>query len=52
MEFLGEFEKQMKDFLISVKEYQKNKYVMPEGDRLEINNILKSWITEKNYSLD
>ena len=47
-----EFEKQMNEFLISVKEYQKNKYVMPEGDRLEINNILNSWMAEKNYSLD
>jgi hypothetical protein len=52
VEFLDEFEKQIDGFLISVKEYQKNKYLMPEGDKLEINNILKSWMTEKNYSLD
>ncbi|NOQ28094.1 MAG: hypothetical protein GQ564_22250 [Bacteroidales bacterium] len=52
VEFSDEFEKQIGEFLISVKEYQKNKYSMPEGDRLEINNILSSWMTEKNYSLD
>jgi omega-hydroxy-beta-dihydromenaquinone-9 sulfotransferase len=51
VEFSEEFEKQISDFLISVKEYQKNKYTMPEGDKLEINNILKSWMAEKDYSL-
>ncbi|MDA3953401.1 MAG: sulfotransferase [Bacteroidales bacterium] len=52
VDFSSEFEKQINKFLISVKEYQKNKYIMPEGDKLEINNILKSWMAEKNYSLD
>jgi hypothetical protein len=52
VEFSTEFEKQINEFLISVKEYQKNKYAMPEGDKLEINNILNSWMAEKNYSLD
>lgn len=52
VQFSEEFDKQINDFLISVKGYQKNKYTMPEGDKLEINNILKSWMTEKDYSLD
>ncbi len=51
VQYSKEFEKQITDFLISVKEYQKNKYTMPESDKLEINNILNSWMTEKNYSL-
>ncbi len=51
VEFSVGFEKQISEFLISVKEYQKNKYTMPESDKLEINNILKSWMTQKNYSL-
>lgn len=52
VEFSIKYEEQINEFLISVKEYQKNKYVMPVGDKLEINNILKSWMTDKNYSLD
>ena len=51
VEFSEGFEKQINEFLISVKEYQKNKYTMPESDKLEINNILKSWMAEKDYSL-
>ena len=52
VQFSEEFEQQINNFLISVKGYQKNKYTIPEGDKLEINNILKSWMEEKNYSLD
>lgn len=52
VQFSDEFKQQINNFLISVKDYQKNKYIMPEGDKLKINNILKSWMTEKNYSLD
>lgn len=51
VEFSGEFEKQINDFLLSVKEYKKNKYEMPEGDKLEINNILEKWMKEKDYTL-
>ena len=51
VQFTEQFEKQLNDFLISVKEYQKNKYVIPEDDRLEINNILKWWMDEKKYAL-
>jgi len=46
-----EFEQQMNDFLIAVKEYQKNKYEMPEDEKLEINNILGQWMTQKKYAL-
>ncbi len=52
VQFSEVFEKQIEDFLVTVKAYKKNKYVMPDGDKLKINNILKSWMTEKNYSLD
>jgi len=52
VEFSEEFEEQMKNFLISVSNYQKNKYSIPEADKLEINNILKTWMEEKKYSLD
>lgn len=52
VQFSEEFEEQLNQFLISVKGYQKNKYTLPEGERLEINNILKPWMREKNYSLD
>ena len=52
VQFSETFEKQINKFLVSVKAYQKNKYVMPDGDKLKINNILESWMTEKNYSLD
>ena len=51
VEFSNEFEKQISEFLNSVKEYQKNKYTMPEGDKLGISNILKSWMKDKNYNL-
>lgn len=51
VEFSSEFEKQISRFLNSVKEYKKNKYVMLEGDKLSISNILKSWMEEKTYSL-
>ena len=51
VEFSSEFEKQISVFLNSVKEYQKNKYTMPEGDKLGISNILKSWMKDKNYNL-
>lgn len=51
VEFSSEFKKQISDFLNSVKEYKKNKYIMQEDDRLAINNILKSWMDEKAYSL-
>jgi len=52
VQFSEEFEEQLNQFLISVKGYQKNKYSIPEGERLEINNILKAWMREKNYCLD
>ena len=52
VEFSDQFEKQISEFLISVQDYQKNKYSIPETDKLEINNILKDWMQEKNYSLD
>ncbi len=52
VEFSEQFEKQIKEFLISVMNYQKNKYTIPEADRLEINNILKGWMEQKNYSLE
>ena len=52
VQFSEEFEKQMNEFLISVKEYQKNKYSISNEDKLEINNILRYWMVEKNYSLD
>ncbi|HAF28804.1 MAG TPA: hypothetical protein DCG75_07125 [Bacteroidales bacterium] len=52
VQFSEKFKQQISNFLISVKDYQKNKYTMPDGDKLKINNILKSWMTEKNYSLD
>ena len=52
VQFSEEFNKQINEFLISVKGYRKNRYTIPEGDKLEINNILKSWMTEKDYGLD
>lgn len=52
VQFSEEFKKQINEFLISVKDYQKNKYTMPVGDKLKINEILKSWMAEKDYSLD
>lgn len=52
VQFSTEFEQQIQEFLISVKGYQKNKYILPEGDKLKINNILKLWMREKAYSLD
>lgn len=52
VQFTEEFEKQISDFLISVKEYKKNKYAIANSDRLEINNILKSWMAEKDYALE
>jgi len=52
VQFSDEFEEQLGQFLISVKGYQKNKYATPEGERLEINNILNTWMEEKNYCLD
>ncbi len=52
VEFLERFEQQINKFLISVKDYQKNKYSIPETDKLEINNILKGWMEQKNYSLE
>ena len=52
VEFSEQFEKQIKKFLISVMNYQKNKYTIPEIDKLEINNILKGWMEQKNYSLE
>lgn len=51
VEFSDHFEKQISKFLISVKEYKKNKYELPKGDRLEINNILEQWMYKKEYSL-
>lgn len=52
VQFSNEFEQQIIQFLNSVKEYKKNKYTIPESDKLEINNILKSWMDTKDYSLD
>ena len=52
VEFSEQFEEQIKEFLISVSHYQKNKYSIPESDKLEINNILRAWMDQKNYSLD
>jgi hypothetical protein len=52
VEFSAQFEKQIREFLISVQDYQKNKYSIPETDKLEINNILKGWMQQKDYSLD
>lgn len=51
VEFSSDFEKQINDFLLTVKDYKKNKYEMPEGDKLEINNILGQWMKQKNYAL-
>ena len=51
VQFSEHFEKQLSNFLISVKEYKKNKYNIPEDDRLEINHILKTWMREKDYAL-
>ena len=51
VQFSEEFEKQLNKFLVSVKGYQKNKYILPDSDRLVINNILEPWMKEKNYSL-
>lgn len=51
VQFSKTFEEQLNNFLISVKEYQKNKYNIPDGDRLVINNILKQWMDHKNYAL-
>lgn len=51
VEFSDEFEKQIQEFLQTVKEYKKNKYQMPDDDRLEINNILGGWMKEKDYAL-
>jgi len=51
VQFSEEFEKQINDFLIGIKEYQKNKYEMPEDEKLEINNILEQWMVQKKYAL-
>ncbi len=51
VEFKPVFEKQLENFVVSVKGYQKNKYEISEHDRLEINDILKPWMADKNYSL-
>lgn len=51
VQFSSEFEQQMNDFLVGVKEYKKNKYEMPEDDKLEINEILGQWMNQKKYAL-
>ncbi|MBI9053421.1 MAG: sulfotransferase [Bacteroidales bacterium] len=51
VQFSSEFEQQMSDFLLGVKEYKKNKYEMPEDDKLEINEILGQWMNQKKYAL-
>lgn len=51
VQYSDEYEKQINNFLISIKDYQKNKYQIPDEDKLKINNILNLWMKEKNYSL-
>jgi len=52
IKYTEEFERQVKDFLISVKEYQKNKYILADSEKKEINHILENWMIKKNYPIE
>jgi len=44
-----EFDLKLSDFLLSIKDYQKNKYTLPEENKTIINGVLKPWMQRYNY---
>lgn len=51
VDFTDHFKNELKQFLLSVKDYKKNTYSLPGDDQLIISGIMESWMKEKGYNL-
>jgi omega-hydroxy-beta-dihydromenaquinone-9 sulfotransferase len=47
--FTADFEMKLNEFLLSIKDYQKNKYSLPAEDKKIIDGFLKPWMVRYNY---
>ena len=50
--FSSDFDLKLNNFLLSIKDYQKNKYILPEENKIIISGVLKSWMDRYNYSVE
>jgi omega-hydroxy-beta-dihydromenaquinone-9 sulfotransferase len=50
--FTADFEMKLNEFLLSIKDYQKNKYTLPEENKKTIAGVLKPWMEKFNYSVE
>ncbi|OFX22481.1 MAG: hypothetical protein A2041_08310 [Bacteroidetes bacterium GWA2_31_9b] len=46
------FQKQIENFIFSIKDYKKNDYILPLEDKKAISEIMKSWMTKYEYSFN
>lgn len=51
IDFTDYFENELKPFFLSIKDYKKNIYSLPESYKEVISEIMNSWIKEKGYNL-
>lgn len=49
IEYSTEFDLKLNDFLLSISDYQKNKYTLPEENKTIINSVLKPWMNRNKY---
>jgi omega-hydroxy-beta-dihydromenaquinone-9 sulfotransferase len=47
-----DFDLKLNEFLLSIKDYQKNKYTLPEENKKIIASVLKPWMDRYNYNID
>ena len=52
LNYSDEFNNQVEQFLLSIKDYKKNDYIVPAEDKQTICEIMKSWMIENQYSFD
>ncbi|MFP4023358.1 MAG: sulfotransferase family protein [Thiohalospira sp.] len=51
LHFSDDFNKALNQFLASVKDYKKNKYMLPQDDKEIIDQIMAPWMKENGYNL-
>jgi hypothetical protein len=49
IEYSTEFDLKLNEFLLSISDYQKNKYTLPEENKTIINSVLKPWMNRNKY---
>lgn len=49
--YTDDFDVKLGKFIASIKDYQKNKYIVPEENKKIISSVLKQWMNRYNYNI-